>query len=363
MSVPNTATSVSKTEQTLRRIARERILVLDGAMGTMIQELKLDEEGYRGARFDAWNREVRGNNDLLILTQPDAIAKSISRTIAPAPTSSRPTPSPRPRFAQADYGMQDIAYELNLEGARLARAAADLAQTEDGRPRFVAGALGPDQPHRLDLARRVEPRLPRHHVRPVARRLWRAGQGLIDGGARSPADRDDLRYAQRQGGDLRHQDACEARGVQLPVMISGTITDRSGGSFRARRRPRSGTRCGTRAVLDRAQLRARRQGDARAHRGDRARRRHAGLRYPNAGLPNEFGRYDESPEYMGELLASSRASGLVNVVGGCCGTTPGHISAIARAVEGKAPRQVPEVPRLLRLSASRPSRSRPRSHS
>src|SRR3982751_449447 len=136
-------TSESKTEQSFRRIAAERILVLDGAMGTMIQELKLDEGGYRGARFDAWNREVRGNNDLLILTQPDAIRKiHLAYYQAGADIVSTNTFSST-RIAQADYGMQDIAYELNLEGAKLAHAAAKLAQDQDGRPRFVAGAIGP----------------------------------------------------------------------------------------------------------------------------------------------------------------------------------------------------------------------------
>src|SRR5215510_12356330 len=127
MSVP-----ITKTEETLRRVARERILVLDGAMGTMIQELKLDEEGYRGARFDAWNREVRGNNDLLILTQPDAVRKiHLAYYRAGADIVSTKTFSST-RIAQAAYGMQDIAYELNVEGAKLARAAADAAQAEDG---------------------------------------------------------------------------------------------------------------------------------------------------------------------------------------------------------------------------------------
>src|ERR1700741_3957218 len=136
-------TSQSETEQKFRRIAAERILVLDGAMGTMIQELKLDEGGYRGARFDAWNREVRGNNDLLILTQPDAIRKiHLEYFRAGADIVSTNTFSST-SIAQADYGRREIAPELNGEGAKLAREAADIAQQEDGRPRFVAGALGP----------------------------------------------------------------------------------------------------------------------------------------------------------------------------------------------------------------------------
>src|SRR5215475_3888108 len=136
-------TPASPAESTLRRLAAERILVLDGAMGTMIQALRLDEEAFRGARFDAWNREVRGNNDLLNLTQPDAIRSiHLAYFRAGADIVSTNTFSST-SIAQADYGMSDIAYELNVEGARLAREAATRAADEDGKPRFVAGALGP----------------------------------------------------------------------------------------------------------------------------------------------------------------------------------------------------------------------------
>src|SRR5260221_13272069 len=150
MSIP-----MSRTEETLRRVAAERILVLDGAMGTMIQALGLDEEGYRGARFDAWNREVRGNNDLLILSQSTKIRDiHLAYFRAGADIVSTNTFSST-RIAQADYGMADIAHELNVEGAKLARAAADLAQNEDGRPRFVAGSIRPRHrtpPRSPDLA-------------------------------------------------------------------------------------------------------------------------------------------------------------------------------------------------------------------
>src|SRR5262249_13573127 len=143
MSMPMSSMPISRTEQTLRRLAAERILVLDGAMGTMIQALGLDEQGYRGARFDAWNREVRGNNDLLILSQPAKIRDiHLAYFRAGADIVSTNTFSST-RLAQADYGMASVASELKVEGARLAGAGADLAQSEDGRPRFVAGAIGP----------------------------------------------------------------------------------------------------------------------------------------------------------------------------------------------------------------------------
>ena len=183
---------------------KERILVLDGAMGTMIQALKLDEEGYRGARFDAWNREVRGNNDLLNLSRPDAVRDiHLAYFRAGADIVSTNTFSST-KIAQADYGMEGIAYELNLAGAKLAREAAALAEKEDGKRRFVAGALGPDQPHGLDFPGREQSRLPRHQLRPVARGLRRTDQGPDRWRRGFVADRNHLRHAERQGGDLRH---------------------------------------------------------------------------------------------------------------------------------------------------------------
>src|SRR5262245_49404541 len=176
-------TAMSPAEQTLRRIAAERILVLDGAMGTMIQALGLDEGGYRGARFDAWNREVRGNNDLLILTQPENVRDiHLAYFRAGADIVSTNTFSST-RIAQADYGMSDIAYELNLEGAKLVRAAADMAQAEDGRPRFVAGAIGP-----TNRTASISPDVSNPGFRAITFDQLREAygeqvSGLIDGGA------------------------------------------------------------------------------------------------------------------------------------------------------------------------------------
>ena len=157
-------------------LMQQRILVLDGAMGTMIQALKLDEEGYRGARFDAWNREVRGNNDLLNLSRPDAVRDiHLAYFRAGADIVSTNTFSST-KIAQADYGMEDIAYELNHAGATLAREAAASAEKEDGRTPVCRRRARADQPHRLDLAGREQSRLPRHQFRPTARGLWRADQ-------------------------------------------------------------------------------------------------------------------------------------------------------------------------------------------
>src|SRR6266850_902124 len=351
MSEPKLKSVVFPAEQTLRRVARERILVLDGAMGTMIQALKLDEEGFRGARFDAWNREVRGNNDLLILTQPDAIRDiHLAYYRAGADIVSTNTFSST-AIAQADYGMQDIAYELNLEGARLARAAADIAQAEDNRPRFVAGAIGP-----TNRTASISPDVSNPGFRAITFDQLRAAygeqvKGLIDGGADLLLIETIFDTLNAKAAICAIMDASEERGVRLPVMISGTITDRSGrllsgqtpGAFWNSMRHAAPFSIGLNCALGAKEM--------RAHIAEISRVADTLVcAYPNAGLPNEFGRYDESPEYMASLLAEFADAGLVNVVGGCCGTTPDHIHAIARAVEGKPPRKVPEVPRLLRLS-------------
>jgi len=346
MSIP-----MSRTEETLRRLAAERILVLDGAMGTMIQSLGLDEEGYRGARFDAWNREVRGNNDLLILSQPARIRDiHLAYFRAGADIVSTNTFSST-RIAQADYGMADIAYELNVEGATLARAAADLAQSEDGRPRFVAGAVGP-----TNRTASISPDVANPGFRAVTFDELRSAyaeqvKGLLEGGADLLLIETIFDTLNAKAAIAAVADVTEMRGMRVPVMISGTITDRSGrllsgqtpAAFWNSVRHATPFSIGLNCALGAREM--------RAHIAEIARIADTFVcAYPNAGLPNEFGRYDESPQFMATLLGEFADAGLVNVVGGCCGTTPEHIDAIVRAVKGKPPRQIPQVPRLLRLS-------------
>src|SRR4029079_2133201 len=332
-------------------IARERILVLDGAMGTMIQELKLDELGYRGARFDAWNREVRGNNDLLNLSRPDAVRDIHLAYFQAGADIISPNPFSSTSIAQSDYGMEGIAYELNQAGATLAREAAVRAEKEDGRRRFVAGALGP-----TNRTASISPDVANPGFRAITfdqlcSAYGEQVRGLIDGVA-------DLLLIETIFDTLNAKAAifaiaktCEERGVDVPVMISGTITDRSGrllsgqtpGAFWNSVKHANPVTIGLNCALGAREM--------RAH-IDELSRLGATLvcAYPNAVLPNEFGYYDESPEYMAELLGEFAEAGLVNVVGGCCGTTPEHISAIAKAVAGKKPRPIPEVTRQLRLS-------------
>ncbi len=332
-------------------LLKQRILVLDGAMGTMIQALKLDEEGYRGARFDAWNREVRGNNDLLNLSRPDAVREiHLAYFRAGADIVSTNTFSST-KIAQADYGMEGIAYELNVAGSRLAREAASAAEKQDGRRRFVAGALGP-----TNRTASISPDVSNPGFRAISFDQLREAygeqiKGLIDGGA-------DLLLIETIFDTLNAKAAIYAiaevgaeRGLDLPVMISGTITDRSGrllsgqtpAAFWNSVRHANPVTLGLNCALGAREM--------RAHIAELGRVADTYIcAYPNAGLPNEFGYYDESPDYMAELLGEFADAGLVNVVGGCCGTTPEHIAAIAKAVAGKAPRPIPEIPRQLRLS-------------
>src|SRR5438067_5566740 len=342
---------VSSKRTALLDAARERILVLDGAMGTMIQNLQFDEAAFRGERFKDFHRDLRGNNDLLILTQPQAIEHIHADYLRAGADIVATNTFSSTSIAQADYDLSGFAYELNLEGAKLARAAAERVAAEDGKPRFVAGAIGP-----TNRTASISPDVSNPGFRAVTFDDLRAAygeqvNGLLDGGA-------DLLLLETIFDTLNAKAALyaiaeisEARGIDVPVMISGTITDKSGrllsrqlpeafwNSVRHARPITVGINC---ALGEEA---------LRGHIADIGRVADTLVSaYPNAGLPNEFGQYDESPEYMARLIGEFARDGLVNIVGGCCGTTPDHIAAISAAVKGKTPRQVPEVPQLLRLS-------------
>ncbi len=343
--------SKSKAETTLRRLAAERILLLDGAMGTMIQALRLDEQAFRGARFDAWNREVRGNNDLLNLTRPDSIrAIHLAYFRAGADIVSTNTFSST-RIAQADYGMAEIAYELNLEGARLARAAANVAQDEDDRERFVAGAIGP-----TNRTASISPDVSNPGFRAITFDELRIAyteqvRGLLDGGVDALLIETIFDTLNAKAAIYAIAEELDARGISLPIMISGTITDRSGRLLSGQTPEGFWNSVAHAAPLTVGLNCALGAKEMRAHIAELARVADTLIcAYPNAGLPNEFGHYDEGPEAMAALIGEFAAAGLVNIVGGCCGTTPEHIRAIAKAVAGKKPRAIPKVAPRLRLS-------------
>ncbi|MER9236994.1 methionine synthase [Mesorhizobium sp. M0622] len=345
----------SEIRSALESAARERILILDGAMGTQIQGLGFKEEQFRGDKFVGCACHQQGNNDLLILTQPKAIEEiHYQYAIAGADIIETNTFSSTP-IAQADYGMEDAVYDLNRDGARLVRRACIRAQQEDGKRRFVAGALGP-----TNRTASMSPDVNNPGYRAVSFDDLRIAygeqlRGLIDGGA-------DIILIETIFDTLNAKAAIFAcneifleKGVHLPVMISGTITDLSGRtlsgqtptafwhSIRHANPFTVGLNCALGANAMRAHL-AEISGVANTFT----------CAYPNAGLPNEFGRYDESPEFMAAQIEGFASDGLVNVVGGCCGSTPDHIRAIAAAVRKYPPRAIPEIERKMRLSGLEP---------
>jgi len=339
----------------LTDLARERILVLDGAMGTMIQQLKLEEADFRGARFADWSQDLRGNNDLLILTKPDSIRDihlayfKAGADICATNTFSSTT------IAQADYALESVARELNFEGARLACEAARLAEREDGKPRFVAGAMGP-----TNRTASISPDVSNPGFRATSfddlREAYKeAALGLIEGGADLLLVETIFDTLNAKAAIFAIEEAFAETGKRLPVMISGTITDLSGRTLSGQTPQafwNSIAHANPFSVGLNCALGAR---EMRAHLAEISRVADTLVcAYPNAGLPNEFGLYDESPDYMASLIREFATSGLVNVVGGCCGTTPDHIAAIAQAVEGLAPRAVPAVAPRLRLSGLEP---------
>src|SRR5215204_1875480 len=346
---------VSPKRTALLAAARERILVLDGAMGTMIQGLQYDEAAFRGERFADFHRDVRGNNDLLILTQPKAIEDIHADYLRAGADIVATNTFSSTSIAQADYDMSDLAYELNRDGAKLARAAAERVTAEDGKPRFVAGALGP-----TNRTASISPDVSNPGYRAVTfddlrKAYGEQVRGLLSGGADLLLIETIFDTLNAKAAIFAIMDECATRGIDVPVMISGTITDRSGRllsgqtpeAFWNTVRHAAPVSVGLNCALGAEEM--------RAHIADMARICDTLIcAYPNAGLPNEFGHYHEGPEEMARHLGEFAGTGLVNIVGGCCGTTPEHISAIAEAVRGKAPRAVPEVKPLLRLSGLEP---------
>lgn len=340
----------------LEGLLRERILVMDGAMGTMIQGYALDEAGYRGTRLKDHSHDLRGNNDILNLTRPEII-EEIHRAyflsgadIAETNTFSATT------IAQADYEAEELVYEINIEGARLARLAADLIEEEEeGRLCFVAGALGPTNRTASISPDVNDPAFRNVSFDELAAAYKEAARGLVDGGA-------DLLLVETVFDTLNAKAAlfgidelAEETGIRLPLMISGTITDLSGRTLSGQTpeafwnsvrhaRPLS---VGLNCALGAAQLRGFLSEISRV-----AETRISA--YPNAGLPNAFGGYDETPEETSAEIGAWARDGLVNIVGGCCGTTPDHIRAIAESVADVPPRDLPEMPRRMRLSGLEP---------
>ncbi|WP_447528875.1 methionine synthase [Vreelandella sp. TE19] len=333
----------------------QHILLLDGGMGTMLQNAELSEAEFRGARFGDWPSDLKGNNDLLALTCPELVAR-IHRDYLEAGADILETNTfNSTRLSQADYGMEELVVELNHESARLARAVCDEVTQETGIPRYVAGVLGPTS-RTASLSPDVNDPAKRNVTfDALYENYYEAAAALIDGGA-------DLIMIETIFDTLNAKAAIyalevlfEDLGRRLPVMISGTITDASGRTLSGQTteafwnsvRHANPFSVGLNCALGAEELRP--YVEELSNKADTFVSAH-----PNAGLPNEFGEYDQTPEEMAAIVGEFAKSGLVNIIGGCCGSTPEHIRAIAEAVRPMTPRQVPERDRACRLSGLEP---------
>jgi 5-methyltetrahydrofolate--homocysteine methyltransferase len=340
----------------LEKAADKRILIIDGAMGTMIQRHKLDEAGYRGERFKDWERDIKGNNDLLVLTQPDIIQSIHEEYLAAGSDIIETNTFNAQRISLADYGMEDLAYEINVAAAKIARAAADKwTQKTPDKPRFVAGAVGP-----TNRTASISPDVNNPGFRNVdfdeLREAYKEQvNGLIDGGADIIMIETIFDTLNAKAAGFATLEVFDEKGIELPVMLSGTITDRSGRTLSGQTpeafwysmqhlKPFSvGLNCALGAELMRPYL---------AELSSVAETRISA--YPNAGLPNAMGEYDETPDDMACQIEPWAKDGIVNIVGGCCGSTPDHIADIAKHVASFAPRKIPTLPPRMRLSGLEP---------
>ena len=342
--------------QALHTALSQRILILDGGMGTMIQSYKFEETDFRGERFADWPSDLKGNNDLLVLTQPESIAAMEKAYLDAGADIIETNTFNSTRISQADYGMQELAYELNVEGARLARRVCDekTAETPD-RPRFVAGVLGPTS-RTCSISPDVNnPGYRNVHFDELVADYIESAKGLIEGGADLILIETIFDTLNAKAAIFAVQEVFDQLGFELPIMISGTITDASGRTLSgqtteafwnsiAHANPLSvGLNCALGAKDLRPYL------EELSNKADTHISAH-----PNAGLPNEFGEYDETPEQTAAVIREFAEAGFLNIVGGCCGTTPGHIQAIAEAVADYPPRAIPDIPKACRLSGLEP---------
>ncbi len=331
-----------------------RIVVLDGAAGTFIQAYELDEAGYRGERFADWQSDIKGNNDILTLSRPEIVREMHDAYFAAGADMVETNTFSATTIAQGDYEMEDLAYELNVEGAKLARAAADAAST-DGRVCFVAGAIGPTNRTASISPDVNDPGKRNTDFDTLAKSYGAAARGLIEGGADTLLIETIFDTLNAKAAIFGVQDVFAELGFEIPIMISVTITDQSGRTLSGQTpeafwnavrhaKPLSvGVNCALGPDLMRPYV------------AELSRVVDCYLSaYPNAGLPNAFGGYDETPESMTENMSEWAQSGLLNLIGGCCGTTPAHIEAFAKAVKGVPPRALSTSETAMRLSGLEP---------
>ncbi len=347
---------ISDTETRLRELARERILLLDGAMGTAIQEFKLDEAAFRGERFADWESDLKGNNDLLTLTQPDVI-RDIHRAYFDAGADIVETNTfSSTTIAQADYHMESLAFELNAEGARLAREAADGAEKADGRPRFVAGALGPTNRTASISPDVTDPGYRAINFDQLAKAYGEAARGLVEGGADILLIETIFDTLNAKAAIFAIEELFEDIGSRLPVMISGTITDLSGRTLSGQTPSAFWNSVRHAAPLSIGLNCALGAKEMRPHLAELSRVADTLVcAYPNAGLPNAFGGYDETPEETAEFIARVRPLGPRQRRRRVLRHDAGAYRARSRdAVDGIGPREVPEAKPYMRLSGLEP---------
>ena len=327
----------------LKSLLAERILVMDGAYGTMIQRYQLDEAAYRGERFADWPSDLKGNNDLLSLTRPDVIAEIHEQYLAAGADIIETNTFSATTIAMADYGMESLAYEINVESARLARACVEKFATA-ARPRFVAGSIGPTNRTASISPDVNDPGARNVTFNGLVEAYAEAARGLIEGGVDILLIETIFDTLNAKAAVFAVEQVFDELGFTLPIILSGTITDQSGrtlsgqtteafyNSLRHAQPLAMSLNCALGPDLLRAYV----------EELSRICETYVAT-YPNAGLPNEFGEYDLTPEDMGRHIGEWADAGFLNLVGGCCGNTPAHIAAIADAVVGKKPRAVPEV--------------------
>jgi 5-methyltetrahydrofolate--homocysteine methyltransferase len=327
--------------ETLEKILEQRIMILDGAMGTMIQAYKFEEEDYRGERFKDYEILLKGNNDLLSLTQPDAIKEIHRKYLAAGADILETNTFSGTTIAMADYAMEDLVYELNYESARLAKEVAiEFTEKEPHKPRFVAGSMGP-----TNKTASMSPDVNDPGFRAITFDELRSAyklqaEALLDGGADILLVETVFDTLNAKAALFAIEEIKEERGLDVPIMLSGTITDASGRTLSGQTAEAFlisvahiplftiGFNCALGANLLQPHL------EAISPKTDFAISAH-----PNAGLPNAFGEYDETPAQMAEQIEEYMKRNLINIVGGCCGTTPAHIKAIADLADEYAPRK------------------------
>ena len=329
----------------LKEILKDRILVLDGAMGTMLQRYKFDEDDFRGKRFKDWPVSLKGNNDLLTLTQPDAIAEIHRQYFLAGADIVETNTFSSTSIGMADYQMEELVFEINLEAARIARKVADEFTTKDpSKPRFIAGSIGP-----TNKTASMSPDVNDAGFRAISfneLRLAYAEQveALIEGGVDILLVETVFDTLNAKAALFAIEEIKEKRKIEIPIMVSGTITDASGRTLSGQTAEAFlisvshvpllsiGFNCalGADQLIPYLEVLS-------------ARSAFAVSAHPNAGLPNAFGAYDQTPEEMALQISDYLAKNLINIVGGCCGTTPEHIKAISGLVENFRPRPIPEL--------------------